>query len=505
MSPVSRGRKSKKKPKGATPRTKSVYGEVLRDFVPLVSETDPLQVELHTSDLVGSWWLPGVSDEPERSVGLDLIRYAAGKATPAALALLRALAVLGATEAQREQARAGAERLAARGLAEPVWAGALEDVTFTEAWHLADVYEEEATLLLVFAHAGRPHGLIVDLDLPNGPVSLLYLTDNPDAALDSMRDEAEESDGIQVLERIPAPRARRFVESGLALAEVLPPPDRDGDFAATRALALARCRILPPPEPAPEPREYTEAERTALVDEFFAAGEIGDGETARSCARLIVRYGCDEDLGRPLRMSPDKAMVMLHDWLAEELPLDAPELPAMREALPAWTRWAARRSDLPEAAVEELVEEIGELVQDYPEDLIEARNFPLDSYLDGDESGETIERRRFAVPFEAVTLAGDDVDPADPADRRRAVIAEHPEFGDEPDERARLFLTVKEVLVNQLWTDDPPEAWDAAQRLLDTGKDRDEVLHELALVLAGHLAGKDHDLDAYKTELRQLG
>ena len=35
------------------------------------------------------------------------------------------------------------------------------------------------------------------------------------------------------------------------------------------------------------------------------------------------------------------------------------------------------------------------------------------------------------------------------------------------------------VLADRLWRGDPPELWDAAQRLLDLGEDRHEVLHVL--------------------------
>ena len=35
------------------------------------------------------------------------------------------------------------------------------------------------------------------------------------------------------------------------------------------------------------------------------------------------------------------------------------------------------------------------------------------------------------------------------------------------------------ALADRLWRDDPPELWDAAQRLLDLGEDRHEVVHML--------------------------
>ncbi|MDP9441271.1 MAG: DUF1841 family protein, partial [Actinomycetota bacterium] len=77
--------------------------------------------------------------------------------------------------------------------------------------------------------------------------------------------------------------------------------------------------------------------------------------------------------------------------------------------------------------------------------------------------------------------------------------AEHPELVDhlrsEADEvvvdgrpmSPRLHLAMHEVVASQLWEDDPPEAWLAAERLAAAGYDRHEVLHMLGSVTAGEL------------------
>jgi hypothetical protein len=46
-----------------------------------------------------------------------------------------------------------------------------------------------------------------------------------------------------------------------------------------------------------------------------------------------------------------------------------------------------------------------------------------------------------------------------------------------------------EIVANQLWDDDPPEAWSAAQRLVAQGHDRHDVLHSLADVAVSQLHG----------------
>jgi hypothetical protein len=56
------------------------------------------------------------------------------------------------------------------------------------------------------------------------------------------------------------------------------------------------------------------------------------------------------------------------------------------------------------------------------------------------------------------------------------------------------------VLADRLWRDNPPELWEAAQRLLDAGQDRHLVLHALMAVL-DHTSGDETALVAVLREL----
>ena len=79
------------------------------------------------------------------------------------------------------------------------------------------------------------------------------------------------------------------------------------------------------------------------------------------------------------------------------------------------------------------------------------------------------------------------------------IEGEHPEYhhiltdsaaGDEVEGvNPRLHLSIHEIVANQLWEDDPPEAWQAARRLRDRGVDRHEILHRLMAVAVDQLHG----------------
>ena len=109
-------------------------------------------------------------------------------------------------------------------------------------------------------------------------------------------------------------------------------------------------------------------------------------------------------------------------------------------------------------------------------------------------------RREFACPPIDGRVRGieaADLDPADPDERRMLIEAEHPElaavkagrkFKVGPSGTAanpKLHVAMHEIVANQLWDGEPPETWEAAQRLLAQGYSRHEVLHMLAEVASG--------------------
>jgi hypothetical protein len=95
-------------------------------------------------------------------------------------------------------------------------------------------------------------------------------------------------------------------------------------------------------------------------------------------------------------------------------------------------------------------------------------------------------------------------------DLRAVVIrAAHPELEDalragvrEIDGRngpmnPRLHLVMHGIVANQLWDDSPPEVWETAARLLDSGYERHEILHMLGRPVAAQVWQACNDERAY--------
>jgi hypothetical protein len=111
------------------------------------------------------------------------------------------------------------------------------------------------------------------------------------------------------------------------------------------------------------------------------------------------------------------------------------------------------------------------------------------------------DRRSWAVPSGHGIYQDLDLERLDPADEDQRVFlieAQHPEFEDalRNDEEMiaggepvnpRLHVTLHQVVANQLTADDPPETWQAVQRLAGLGYDWHNIMHMIAAVVTDDL------------------
>jgi len=120
------------------------------------------------------------------------------------------------------------------------------------------------------------------------------------------------------------------------------------------------------------------------------------------------------------------------------------------------------------------------------------------------------DRRGLVAAAEVLSELGFELSELDDPDVRGYVIRmEHPEIDEALREgrdaveldgqqvNPRLHLAMHEVVANQLWDDDPPEVWETAQRLLDRGYERHEILHMLASTMADQIRSALHEQQPY--------
>ncbi len=492
---------------------------MLRAARELLAVRSPLDAELLVSEMLGTWWEPrprrmaavrgraGI----EELVGEGLVEYAAQQATPAALALLSGIACLG-TPAQAAKAERAALDLIEGGVARPRWADHLGAVTSGDCYLNSDAYGDRDEVVCLFSYAGEePHALVTVVDYNSG--GLLrdgWVTTQVGKLLDRCRQlhGGTPAGGPQAggsFGPLDPPQARRMLARALkATHESADPPVSDS-FPAYHAFISTRIRTLPPrggdPLKASPPagsaeraarRPWGADRRAMLVAEFLASDEaedLSDRRSASHCADHIVAYGCDRDFGRPLRMSPVKADTFLLDWLPRKVMLSPPEQEAIPHVLAAWTRWAGLRTGMGKREIAETLDAVFDSTEKFAAAYRDPTSFGLDaallSRLLPDSDLEALARRAFAFPLLSGWYGGVDLgmlNPSDPADRRILLAADH----DGPARHdGQPHIERHLELADRLWRGEPPELWEAAQRLLDLGEDRHAVLHALMDTIRG--------------------
>jgi hypothetical protein len=497
-------------PARAAARPNALFAEMLRAARELLAVRSPLDAELMVSELLGTWWGQQGNGRPgarrrrradvEELVGEGLVAYAAEQGSPAALALLSGIACLG-TPHQAASAEQAALALMERGVARPKWAEHVGAVVAAECYLNSDSYGDRDEVVCVFSYAGQDdHALVVVVDYNAGGLARDgWVTSQVAKLLDYCSQSASAFTQIQ------PPRARRLLESALAVTERAADPPVSSSFPSYHAFIRARVRTLPPtqfgqrggedlagtaqPGGAAVARRQTwrKDRRAMLVAEFLASDEaedLSDREAASRCADHIVDYGCDQDFGRPLRMSPAKAETFLLDWLPRKVMLSPAEQHAMPHVLAAWVRWAGVREGRDAEAIRTTLDAVFDSMGTFTRVYHDPASFGLEPRLVArllpDSDLEALPRRVFAFGVLQGSYLGTDLgalDPARPADRRILLAADHDNsIGPAADEE---HIDRHLALADRLWRGDPPELWEAAQRLLDIGEDRHAVLHTL--------------------------
>ena len=504
----------------AGPPPNALFAELLRAARELLAVRSPLDAELMVSELLGTWWGQRGGGRRaatvEQLVGEGLVDYAGKQHSPAALALLSGIACLG-TPRQAAKAERAALDLIESGVPCPGWAEHLGAVTSAECYVNPDDLGDKDEVICVFSYAGEEsHALVTVVDYnSDGMIRDGWVTSRVAKLLDHCREASSQrgAEGKYAFRQVDAGQARHMLETALTQTDAATDPAVSESFASYHAFIRARIRALPPQaghslsSTGPRRQAWSKDRRAMLAAEFLASDEaedLSDRGSASHCADRIIDYGCDRDFGRPLRMSPTKVETFLIKWLPRKVMLSFAEQDAMPHVLAAWVRWSGRRRGLAEAAITETLEavfnSIGTFAQAYRDPAEFGLDYALVRRLLPDSDLEALPRRAFAFPVLEGWHSGSDLsilDPSDPRDRRALLAADHATPA--PGGVGR-HIERHVVLADRLWRGDPPELWEAAQRLLDAGQDRHLVLHALMAVL-DHTSGDEAALIAVLREL----
>ena len=513
MSPQSRRRSQA----GAVEPPNALFREMLHAARELLAVRSPLDAELMVSELLGTWWAQrhhsaGGADV-EQLVGEGLVDYAAGQRSPAALALLSGIACLG-TPRQAVAAERAAIELMDSGVKAPGWADHLGAVTPAECYVNPDEWGDQDEIICVFSYAGEePHALVSTVDYnAGGMIRDGWVTSRVDKLLEHCR-QASAGRGDDGFRQIDPPQARKVLQAALDATDAAEDPPVSDSFASYHAFIRARVRALPPAagRGLRVRRPWSKERRALLAAEFLASDEaedLSDRQAASRCTDRVIDFGCEQDSGRPLRMSPVKVQNFMLSWLPRKVMLSSADQDAMPHVLAAWVRWAGRKRGLSASAIAQTLDTVFDSMSTFSRVYRDPSEFGLDEKLVArllpDSDLEALPRRAFAFPVLEGKHGGVDLsklDPADPADRRLLLAADHDTRTGSPSAAGvGRHIDRHLAIADRLWRGSPPALWDAAQRLLDTGEDRHLVLHALMDVLDA--AGDDEA--AFQAALREL-
>jgi hypothetical protein len=565
VSPPSRPRSQA----GSVQPPNALFRELLRAARELLAVRSPLDAELMVSELLGTWWgqrhRSAGGAGVEQMVGEGLVEYAAGQRSPAALALLSGIACLG-TPRQAVAAEQAAIELMDSGVKAPAWADHLGAVAPAECYVNPDEWGDKDEIICVFSYAGEePHALVCLVDYnAGGMIKDGWVTSRVDKLLEHCRQASAAAaaqaaaadkqagsagpagtaaaadaaspagadqpagadrpagdgpatengsradDGFRQIE---PSYARRVLKAALDTTDAAQDPPVSDSFASYHAFIRARVRTLPPAggRTLRVRRPWSRERRALLAAEFLASDEaedLSDRQSASRCTDRIIDFGCDQDNGRPLRMSPLKVQNFLLSWLPRRVMLSSADQDAMPHTLAAWVRWAGHTRGLRETAIGQTLETVFDSMSTFSSIYRDPAEFGLDEKLVArllpDSDLEALPRRAFAFPVLEGKHGGVDLsrlDPANPADRRLLLAADHDTKTGSPSAAGvGRHIDRHLAIADRLWRGSPPALWDAAQRMLDAGEDRHLVLH--ALMDVQEAAGGDEA--AFEAALREL-
>jgi hypothetical protein len=319
-----------------------------------------LEAEHWASCIVDMWHsTPLLDGDVEELFFPGFARALEARGTAAALSTLRAMSSVGA-DAHRRSTRAAADRLAARGVAEPAWSEQVGQARPVAAMlTYEEFFDDGLSVVVEFAAAdGEAHslGIYIDHNM-GGLVKDAFLVPG---GLSEVRDElggrAGNDDGLAVRE-LDLAEARARVENALATLDHTFDPPVDEDARSLRALIDARLRLLPDGFTlADEFIEVEPEDRARLLSDFFSSPEgqrwHGD-EDAEDVAATAIEFGCGYNHGGPLRWSPVVVEIFMTAWLAHKVAREPEFFRRVPEVLGDWVAYAGRRRGVPAAPLRE--------------------------------------------------------------------------------------------------------------------------------------------------------
>jgi hypothetical protein len=310
---------------------------------------DPLEVEVWASQVWGLTFGRSLVDaDIEEVIGGGLIRAASNQPNATSLAVLRALAAV-APEPYGNEAALAAEALAAAGLPEPRWGRSIG------AWrpraammNLDPVDDDGVTVFVEFTGRAGPHTIAVYIDHNLMHAKDMFVGPSLGRIRKSLAGEAGR-DIVAV--DISLTEAAERIRAGLAATARYLDPVVSDDFGPTRALVLARCRLLPDDAVELPERDAPDEEEWLQLDQRFLDSPEGAGLPRSAAVDDVLfhvhQWTANSVEGDPLRFSPVMVELFCMDYVPRKM-VDPEAIEQVPAVLRAWIRFLADERGIPD-------------------------------------------------------------------------------------------------------------------------------------------------------------
>lgn len=345
---------------------------LIRDVRAAMREGDPIALLALTSSILAT---DAVTDaapaESMMPTTQDLVTSLLDVSYAETTALLTALAALTPDEALAGRIGAG---LAHRPHPLPPWLRGLREARIDR-----DVFQLSDTL-------GDDEDYFVTVTIPgSAPIALVVLADNhlggavkdaflvPLAGEDLLltyRDQIARS--VTVTRPDPAV-VRATLERGIADGDLFLPPLETESWPQCRPALEWALRLLPAGGVATERREWSEQERTSLIEAVLASPEARDlahipDEDATGLLSLLIGFAIDRGVGDPLVWSTQSAARSL-EFAASKVLADAAFLELFPDALAVLIPYGHRVRGISEARTREVLAVLPAIARDFADAL----------------------------------------------------------------------------------------------------------------------------------------
>ena len=183
------------------------------------------------------------------------------------------------------------------------------------------------------------------------------------------------TDPDQSLTRVDAAGARAAVEEAIDHGSLMYPPLESESWPMCRPLVEWLLRMLPEGGVAPERKEWSPEETSAIAEDFFSSSFAVDLDRPdeRSLVESLLWFGTDYGPGDPLRWSPVNVEMLLTDWVPRKIVADAAYLAKLPELLRAFIRYSHHKQGIRASLTEETLAAVGHWEPEYQRLIRSAR------------------------------------------------------------------------------------------------------------------------------------